>query len=171
MSKTKNNNPTKTLLIVVVCIIWGAVIFRALSLFSGSSEVHISGANMQDEPIKYKFNNDTFSINVNYRDPFLDRQNKSIVRSMNQNTAKRKPVKQAPKRNVKKNNACVWPVMKFGGMIYNNTSNGTNALFEINGQKKIIQKGDMLNEIRIELITPDSIIVSKENCFKTIHRN
>ncbi len=172
MGKIQKNSKVKTLLIISVGIIWGAVILRTVSMFSKTSEIDITGAESMIEKVQYQFKTDTFTILAAYRDPFLNKQPVYKNRGRSTHIKRNKNIGKTSQKKPKLDKLpCTWPGMKFGGIIYNNTSNGTTALFEINGRKKIIQEGDMVNDLKIETITSDSIIVSKENCFKTIHRN
>jgi hypothetical protein len=172
MSKQTKNSKTKPLLITIVFVIWGAVIFRAVSMFSKPPEIGYPKTLHSNLSPGYQFKTDTFTIQTNYRDPFLG---KPLMHYTGQ-TGNKVPKKQRNKplsgtaKVKEKTVPCSWPGMKFGGIIYNNSSNGTTALLELNGKKKIVQEGDQLNEITVEKITGDSIVLGTGDCIKTIYR-
>jgi flagellar basal body-associated protein FliL len=81
------NKKSIYILLPIVLFIWGTVMYQFFS-FSGIDHKTISESNgFKIKPLQLK-ERDTFSINVNYRDPFLGKVHSSLPISK-KNTSKK----------------------------------------------------------------------------------
>lgn len=143
------------ILIPLVLLVWGAIIYRIFNVVkvSDSNEVQRStfyGNESNQNQI------DTFSIQPNYRDPFLGgRAKKSILSENKGSNVVANPIV------VKKitPSSTIWPNLIYGGLIKNQKSNKELALVQINGQANIMKIGDVQGEIELTKIFRDSIEV------------
>jgi hypothetical protein len=111
---------------------------------------------------------DTFSLVLNYADPFLCKANGSGVRDGNnlKNSSSSK-MKDLSQLNEKK--PIEWPLLIYGGIVKNMTSDNTICLVKINGKSKMFKSGDMKEDIKLLKIYKDSVVVSFYNEKKTIY--
>ena len=110
------------ILLPVVLLIWGMVIYRLFSFTNPETDTTITNTSVRLKPLNIK-ERDTFSIDVNYRDPFLGK----MYRPESQKTAATHNVK-AIKEPI------VWPAVIYRGIV--SESNGKKKVFmlSINGK-------------------------------------
>lgn len=127
------------LLIVVVIIIWGAVIFQFLSL---SNSVAIQEPAVNDKPL-IAFNlkiEDTSTINVDYRDPFLGK----IYVKEEKIIERRRLI--APKKT---NKQSVLPNIIYKGIVSDTKSDKKVYMLIIDGKNLLMKNGDAEGEIKL----------------------
>lgn len=143
------------ILIPLVLLLWGAIIYRIFNVVSvnDSNEVYKSEVYGNTDNANLI---DTFSINPNYRDPFLGKSAKKTILSEN------KVSNIVVNPNVIKKiipSSRAWPNLVYGGLIKNQKSNKALALVQINGQSNIMKIGEIVGEIELTKIFRDSIEV------------
>jgi len=137
------------ILIPGTLIVWGMIIYRIFKTVN--TEENLFGQYLEINTRQDNSNiNDTFSINPDYRDPFLGKTNKKVTDS-----------KQTTKTIVPKiaKAAIPWPSIVFGGIIKNQKSNKQLALVQINGQGYTMKPGEIINDVQLNKIYRDSIEV------------
>lgn len=149
---------TTYFLLPVVLLIWGMVIIRIF--FHGSEDIQREPQALADVIEREKNNApDTFSLSLDYPDPFLKR-NVVVYRKV---AVKKKPApKKEKKRKIK------WPSVAYGGMIKNQASDLSLAMVKVAGKDKLLQEGDAIGLLQIDKIYADSIRVSYESNEKII---
>jgi type II secretory pathway component PulC len=149
-------------LIFVVLLIWGIIFYRIFSTVG--SENNTSYPNNEVKKETGKAASDTFTIDGNYRDPFLG--------TIQVERPPAKPVSIA--KVLTKDPAVVqilpWPSLVFGGMIKNQKSNKQLVLLQINGQNNLMKTGDLLDGIQLVKVAKDSILVSFQKGKKWIRK-
>ncbi|RYJ42040.1 hypothetical protein [Flavobacterium beibuense] len=110
------------ILLPIVLLIWGMVIYRLFSFTNPETDTTIASSTVRLKPLDIK-ERDTFSIDVNYRDPFLGK----MYRPESQKTLKTHSVK-----TIKE--PIVWPAVIYKGIV--SESNGKKKVFmlSINGK-------------------------------------
>ena len=99
------NNKKKTyVLLAIVVIIWVLLIYRFFSLTAGNPAEIVSSQSTMTGTLAVK-KRDTFSVNVNYRDPFLGKM------YVADNVVK------PQKKHLKKVEPVVWPDVVYKGMV------------------------------------------------------
>jgi hypothetical protein len=149
-------------LIPAVLLVWGMIIYKIVSPVSGGDNITGLQNNQFALSSTTEILNDTFSINPNYRDPFLGKTTKKSNPSENkESNADIDPIKKNTATSTK------WPSLIYGGMIKNQKSNKQLVLIQINGQSSSIKLGEVINGIELIKIFRDSIEVrfGKENKF------
>lgn len=124
-------------LLPIVVLIWGALIYKFFS-FNGDNESIQLSNDFSAKPFALG-KVDTFSINVNYRDPFLGK----IYRP---NTVKVK--KRAS--NPAKPEVIVWPQIQYKGIVSDNQGKTKIFMLIINGQTFLMRKGAVENEVLLK---------------------
>lgn len=161
------NKKLTYILIPVVAVIWGFVIFQFFHQPSEANYAINYNTNLE-ENIK-----DTLifePLNLNYKDPFLQRKiiPTGPIRRANPNTSK--PQSKLKVQNSKPKPAkekIIWPQIKYGGTI-----NQYKGLLKVNNQLFICTKNDTLpSNIIIESITSDSIQLQYQKTYRTIGKN
>lgn len=168
----KNKTITYVLLLLVL-IIWGTIVYKVFFYSEPTEELYnIDNLNttktITDIP-------DTFSLSLNYVDPFLKESRQSTyIKKENNIISKSKEKKNyhpsSTNRNTESNHSIgiVWPKIKYEGMIKNNTN--VTAIVSINGSSYFLKNGEIVHDILIQSITNDSIIVSYQKNIKTIKK-
>lgn len=145
----KNKKKTYILLFIVL-LIWGLVIYQFFSL--GNSEVAINetGSNYDLKPLNIK-KRDTFSINVDYRDPFLGRMYQPETKSS-------KPFK----RKVHPKEPVIWPNIIYKGIVSDGKDKKKVFMVMINGQAHFMKENDREQGIQLKSGNRSSIQVIYE---------
>lgn len=168
----KNKTITYVLLLFVL-IIWGTIVYKVFFYSEPTEEIYnIDNVNanktLTDIP-------DTFSLSLNYVDPFLKESRQSSYSKKENNTVGTSKKKSnnhpsSTNRNVTTNpsTGIVWPKIKYEGMIKNNTN--VTAIVSINGSSYFLKNGEKAQDILIQSITNDSIAVSYQKNIKIIKK-
>ena len=142
------------ILLSAVIIIWSAIFYRIF--FSLTRTDRISNI-IESSSIEKKINkipSDTFTLFINYRDPFLE---KAVIADVSEKKNSRKLSKE-----LKIHPAIVWPSVNYSGMIKNKKSNQQLVLIKINGQDNLMRLGDIAAGLKLINIYKDSLEVSFE---------
>jgi len=136
------------ILIPGTLIVWGIIIYKIFGNINTENNVPIQHTefNMKQDNLTI---NDTFSINPDYRDPFLGKTHKKPDDNQAVKTIVPKIIK-AP---------TPWPNIVYGGIIKNQKSNKQLALVQINGQGYTMKPGETISEVQLNKIYKDSIEV------------
>ena len=68
----------------------------------------------------------------------------------------------------RENTSIVWPSIRYEGMI--KSQNVTTAIVKINNKSYFIQKDEIVENVRIQKITQDSIIVEYQQKYKIVKK-
>jgi len=151
------NKTTTYILFALVFLIWGSIVYK-MFFQTEDGDDGIANQNYVFKENK-KSVLDTFSLALNYSDPFLKNEKYAPVRNKvarSSATKKNTPSVKKVKDNV------VWPVVKYEGVIKH--SNGeTTAIVNINGTSHFLKAGNEVQEIKLCTISQDCIIVSYKN--------
>lgn len=146
------NKKSIYILLPIVLLIWGIVIFQFFSFTTSDNIVDNKSNEFNIKPLKVAVR-DTFSINVNYRDPFLGK-----IYAPN-SKIKTKSTNSTIKKQSKQENAIVWPIIKYKGLI-SDTKNKTKIfILIISGQNYYMKIGDTANEIFLKSGDNESVYV------------
>ena len=155
------NKKNIVILVTLVLFIWGFVVYQFFSLTNANDEVLTKSKEFVIKPFILKEKN-TFSINVNYRDPFLGKiyQTKyisKVIKSSGKSKIISKPVE-----------AIVWPTILYKGMI--SDAKGKNQVFMlvISGKDFFMKKGEVQNEILLKEGDKESIYVKYKGILNII---
>ncbi len=164
--KGTNQRKLRIILIIAVVILWALIFYKIYKTFFGKSSTSII---MSDSTVLITEKStlvDTFSLKLNYIDPFL----KHEVVSAPDRKSKENLTPTKPKPNQKKQKDCVWEEIKFGGLIKNKEDNRHTALLKIKGKSFIVKENELIKDYLITRIYKDSITLKKENCLKTFYK-
>ena len=140
------------ILVLVTCAIWGTVMYRAFLAWHGKVQyVPVTDENFTNYSATLA--PDTFSLKLNYRDPFLDnvREEKPVQRNPIplQNTA--------PKKVEQKMET--WPNVSYEGMIRNQKNGKLLAMIHVNGKASMLSTGDIFEDVMLTRVYKDSVQV------------
>lgn len=163
----KNKKFTYILLPLVI-LIWGAIVYKIIaSYLEKDSSGYISKS---DDKTVLKINKtDTFSLLLNYSDPFL-KEGSMVTAKPAYDYSKSVPIKQnASIVKEKKNTSPItWPAIVYCGLIKNKQNNKSCSIIKINGKEQIMNVGDIYNDVTLIKVFKDSVIVQYKNSKKTI---
>jgi len=150
------NKALTGILLVVVGFIWYKAFFRVKDGFFGEETEIVSPE--RNQPISFtSLSRDTFSINLDYRDPFGETKKSYSAeppQTNNRNTnltPVRRPTPQVTP----------WPEIIYYGQVRKTTSKNPLAIISIDGYKHSIRKGEQLYDgIKVTAIGRDSMVVA-----------
>lgn len=154
------NKKTLYILVPLVVLIWGMIGFRIWAGFNNDTTNYLLEPTYS-EPITEILAVDTFSIIANYRDPFLGKIQ----------APKPKPIKtkKKPTPVIKKLEPILrWPTIIYGGMIKNQKTSKLIAMIKINGRDNLMSVGNVVSEVRLVKVYPDSIEVALGKAEKVV---
>ena len=148
------------LLIPLTIVIWGLIIYKIVS-YKGdgyeSFKKEIKNNNTQDIIIS----DDTFSLFLNYPDPFL-KQKELPIKS---NTKRQDHLKN---KNIKKH--INWPKIKYNGVVCNTVTDKKKINIRINGMDYIMSKNEIIENVKLLKSSNDSIILLYQNIKKVVYK-
>ncbi len=129
------------ILLPLVLFIWGAVAYQFFS-FSNEEIPDVQSQNMTIKPFVIK-PQDTFSININNRDPFLGKinTNESTSKVTSTNT-----VNKAPKAEKE----IIWPNVQYKGIVSDVKDKIKVYMIIIDGKTYLMKKGDEENGVKLK---------------------
>ena len=148
----KNKNITY-LLIVVVLLVWGTIIYRIVNASGSDTPIVLSDNNTEILIARADEQPASFSLKLNYRDPFLGTV--TVSKSKSKTNIAPKVQKVEPVIN--------WPNVTYGGLIKNDNQNVKLAFVAVNGRSSIMKVGDSFLEVKLLANYGDSIQVEFEN--------
>jgi hypothetical protein len=165
----KNKKLTYILLPLVI-LIWGAIVYKVLANYFENDSSSLNSKNDDITSVKIS-KTDTFSLMLNYSDPFL-KEGVSVSTLPVPDYSQSKPVKQiaATVKEKKDNTIVTWPAIIYSGLIKNKLSNKTCSIIKINGAEHLMNVGDTYNDVTLIKIFKDSAIVQYKNIKKTIFK-
>lgn len=156
------NKKVLYILLPLAIIIWGVIIYRIYtSLQKKETKVALSD-NISSAP-KSLYENEEFTLEANYRDPFLG-QKIEVVQNKLPNP---KPISNPEVKPVMEK---IWPNLVYKGIIKNLKSSKQMILMEMNGNEFILKGGDTINGLQLKRITKDSILVAFGKDLKTFYK-
>lgn len=149
----KNKKNTYILLLLVL-FIWGAVMYQFFSFSNANEENLIVSKEFNLKPIEIK-TRDTFSINANYRDPFLG---KTFEDKNSSTTSTKKAIKKKPKEP-KVEEVFVWPKILYKGIVSDTKDKNKVFMLIIEGQTFLMKIGSTEKEVFLKEGDRESIYI------------
>ncbi|SHH87935.1 hypothetical protein [Flavobacterium defluvii] len=140
------------ILLPLVLFVWGAVLFQVFSFTNADEIIPESNPEFGIKPLKIN-KRESFSININYRDPFLGKMyNPETV--LHPKTISAKTVKV-----IKKAEPLVWPNIIYKGLISDTKGKSKIFMLIIDGKNYYMKVGDTENEIFLKDGDKESVYV------------
>jgi hypothetical protein len=146
------------ILLPAVLLLWGYIAFKIYKHMSGGGEVIITSNRVIQECIEDNVP-DTFSLILDYKDPFLSRN--IIVPNTSKNRVRK--VKPTIKH-------IHWPEIIYQGRMVNQQTKRSKVSLSVGGVDVILSIGETKNEIKLMKSYADSIKVQFQGEMKTIHK-
>lgn len=138
-------------LLPLVLFIWGAVLYQFFSYSNDEELIEVSSGNFNPKPFSIKAR-DTFSIDVNYRDPFLGKMYKKT-------SPNKESKKYTGKKQIKNDTPIVWPSILYKGIVSDSKDKTKVFMLIINGQTFLMKKGDTENDVFLKEGDRESVYV------------
>lgn len=164
------NKTITYILSIVVLIIWGTIVYKIFS----HSDIESENTNKVNNysQINDSKTIDTFSLSLSYEDPFLKgtKKIKTTIQDIakSDNKYKQNYIKKKMGSQKRENTSIVWPSIRYEGMI--KSQNMTTAIVKINNKSYFIQQDEIVENVRIQKITQDSIIVEYQQKYKIVKK-
>lgn len=141
----KNKKLTYILLPAVV-LIWVLIILRVVNYKGSDDGFQLSSP--VAKATKAEIKTDTFSLLLNYPDPFLKHVSSTPLKTRTRN----------PKNSNKKNSTP--PDITYYGLVQNKKVSSGQVNVKINGKYFIMSIGETINEVKLRRIYQDSICIT-----------
>jgi hypothetical protein len=149
-------------LLVLVAGLWifiGIKIYN--TYFTAPKTIVSENSVMPISESKQEIVGDSFSLTLNYRDPFQASERKT-VKQFKESVI---PRKKATSKIVN------WPVVEYTGSFVNRSTNEIKAIIKVNGSEYMVNKNHKVQSITVLNIKSKEILVSYEGEKKTINLN
>lgn len=147
------NLAKKIALLITVVIIWGLVGFRLYNQFKPKQRhADFTPRNINE------IARDSFSLQLNYNDPFLRIKSSKKVVNANQSIVTTKVNKPNTKEQVKKPK---WPEIKYYGYA-KKVENTVYLAISIDGENRIVSSKEFIENLQIISFSEDSIMVKRD---------
>lgn len=169
----QNKKGLTTVLLIVVGLIWGLVFYRIFSgMDSGSGNSGISKKVAFIAPEKIE--EDTFTLTLKYRDPFLGKSEQASFTSSNYSNNDA-PVISKPKAVIAPKEkppevAMDWSFIRYIGSVKNQATGKQVALISIRDKEDVLEEGMTKDGVKILHRTKDSVEVEYTGLKKWIRR-
>lgn len=160
-----NKKKLNYILLPAVLLIWGGVIYTAIDGFSSNDDNFIANQSLPKVEME-EVTNDTFTLLVNYRDPFLRR----IYSATNANNLPKQNVKKV-KKKIENIPTVNWSFIAYQGRIKNQETGKHVGMLSINGKDYLINEGESIEEVKLVQLLEDSIKVSYQKKYAFIKKN
>ncbi|WP_281335990.1 hypothetical protein [Flavobacterium eburneipallidum] len=144
------NKKSIYILLPIVLFIWGMLIYQFFSFSASDDSLATAPMEFNIKPFKLK-ERTPFSINVDYRDPFLGK----MYAVSTAKTAKAN----GTKKLVKPKETLIWPVIQYKGMISDSKQKSKLYILVIDGHNFYMKKGDTENEVYLKDGDKESVYV------------
>lgn len=147
------------ILVPLLLAIWGTIVYRLLNVVTNKDISNKPDTGQLMAGNKTSACVDTFTLTLNYPDPFFVKMIKRVAIGSEQSLLK---VIKPEKKVVATPQAAtfVWPTIIYGGLVKNQKLNKLLALIQINGSATIMQTGDIAQELKLLKVTNDSIEIA-----------
>ena len=164
-----NQKRVRSVLIIAVALLWIIIVFKVISMFRGPSNAVVTPFAGHKSEKPYEVLTDTFTLNLEYKDPF-----RSTLYFGTHSTAKKstsvvqkkvaKPIK------IKASN-CITEVFLYKGAIKTNGSNKNTVLLKHRSSSYFLTEKEFIGDFQLYKVYNDSVVIRKDDCFKTYYRN
>ncbi|SHM96918.1 hypothetical protein [Flavobacterium chilense] len=139
------------ILLPIVLFVWGAVLFQLFSFTSSDETIIENNPEFTIKPLKIN-KRQSFTIDVNYRDPFLGKMYAANTVQTTTNTTKTTKVTK-PKETL------VWPTILYKGLISDTKDKNKIFMLIIDNKNYYMKIGDTENEIFLKSGDKESVYV------------
>lgn len=150
----------KYFLMATVAIIWGLI---ATQFYTGVPENNYFTSNINsidDFKPRKVLSQDTFTIEVDYKDPFLKGMKKKVSR-----------IKSLPKKVIKPEKIVQFPSIKYNGLILPKSGATSNVfLVVINGKLELFNIGKTIDDCTLHRGNQNEIVINYKGAEKTIKK-
>jgi hypothetical protein len=148
------------ILIPLNILIWGYFAYRFYSLYNPDEEPIKNDAGVSAKPDDIK-DSSIYKLQLTYDDPFLKTEPKEkIVRFNTKVTPKvSDKTKETVHKKLKEEPEKDRPIIKYLGLVKNNTNGFATAIVSINGSSKLIKQDETIDGMRFKEFTNENLTV------------
>lgn len=146
----KNKKRTYILLFIVL-LVWGVVLYQLFSFSNTDGILENTSSELNIKPFKLK-ERTSFSINVNYRDPFLGK-----LYAPQEDSRAKKNVSKTTKSKIEK--VIVWPAILYKGIVSDTKDKIKIYMLIIDGKTCLMKNGETQNEVFLKDGDKESVYV------------
>ncbi|OFZ01407.1 MAG: hypothetical protein A2491_19650 [Bacteroidetes bacterium RIFOXYC12_FULL_35_7] len=175
------NKKLRYILLPLVLIVWGLVFYKVYE-YVKEDPLPINEQIKKNSKKTHLNTRDTILLVADYRDPFLGKiihqisfENSNEVtnriyekKSSSGGEKENLKIKQENKAITKTNN---WPTVIYSGIIINQKNSKKTALLKINNKEKMVSEGEIIDDMKIEKIYPDSLILKLNDGYRNVLKN
>jgi len=156
MQGAKNKSVTY-LLIAAVAVVWGIIVYRIFFMEPPEDQGTFLKSTAPHEPFdQYEVSNDTFTLALNYRDPFLGKAGIPAEAPKTGQAAGGSP--QVPVKPVPP--PINWGAISYSGYLANPRTKRLVSILTVNGKERMVAEGESLEGVKLLKNRKDSVLVS-----------
>ena len=155
------------ILLPLTLFVWGLIVYRIF--FNQSKEENSFIPPIANVKKTTQVKVDTFTLLLNYQDPFLKQARRKVNYSDDENKPAVRP-SALPKVEPQEEKTIVWPSLKYEGFVRHISKDKALIIVGINGKSTLMQTGETINNIKLVQVYNDSITVNYEKQNKTIKK-
>ncbi len=144
-------------LIIVVLGLWGTVGYRTVNQYFFSKKLIIKTMDLNKELNANQINKDTFQMENSIRDPFLNKQDQSMVPSTKKIYSKSLNIKKNVAQTFKPKEFINWPSISYHGYIQSKVNNEELILVKINEKMHKLKINEEVEGVTLKKVYKDSI--------------
>ncbi len=161
-----NSRKVKGILIIAVAALWIFIIFKVYGMFTSSPKI-TTNYKTTSNVVAYNISVDTFNLSLDYKDPFGNYFKKVTKKATKETTKKKKK----EKKTIEPNKNCIREVFFYKGMIKTNDSDKNTVLIKQGTKSLFIAESQFFGDYQLYRVFKDSVIIKKDNCYKTVYRD
>lgn len=148
------NKKLSWFLLPLVLGIWGAIGWQVYAAMKGDDAMAVNDIITGPIAETHSVIHDTFTLLLDYRDPFLDKSiKKAPPISTNRNNT-------APKNSEPVVAKVQWPAISYSGLVRQPNSDRMVGFLSVNGKTYFVKSGDVIDPISVGKITRDSVEIA-----------
>lgn len=141
------------LLVLAVAFVWGFAVYQLIAGFGGGDDAYNAGY-QASIPAPVAIVEDSFSLQLDYRDPFLGKVNYSMPKPAMKKQAN---VKKEPLENTVPEVKVDLSFIKYIGLIFNQKSGKEVSLLSIQGKDYFMMEGQSVQDVLLLENLVDSV--------------
>lgn len=160
------NKKSLYVLLPAAGLLWGYIVYLVVSGMGGGGNIARPQGQPMAIPDSLVLGQDSFSLSLDYEDPFLKKTKPVIVN----NTPKRAPTASPKPNKVAETPSVNWPTINYGGSITGAGSRKEVVILIIGNEEVLAKEGDVHKGVKINHIAPQAIGLEYKGAAKTISR-
>jgi len=151
------------LLTAAVIAIWSIIGYKLYQFLNQNNTTQ--NARIESTAVPEKDSVVTYALLANYKDPFLTRTSKTLHTLPYSKSSRQAKVPVSPKE------ATPWPLIKYKGLVENNSASRRIALIYVGGVSSLVKEGDFVGALKVTRIWNDSVKIEMNSRIRYVRKD